>query len=379
MAKVCVLSENKDFTDFCFASLISSSIISKISKLEEIETCFYGFPLILIVDDEHTRLSVEKAQYLCKKGVCVLIIAKAPQIDTVIGLIKNGVCDVLEFPCSPIKLFKAVDTIQKNIHKRKCNQIFEGMELDILESSEKTKIILERFALTDLPILLLGDTGTGKSYCARKITSLSKRKDENFVEVNCSAIPESLAEIEFFGSCKGAFTGAENTIGYLEKAHKGTLFLDEVGELPRGIQAKLLKVLDDGVFYQLGSAVPKTVDIRYLFATNRDLKKSILEGKIRNDFFNRINSVQFCLPTLKNQKCKINHYINLFIDDLGKTIDEELRDVLNGYDWPGNIRELKNFLTKLSHFSSDHEIRLKDVQACISFQEQTYSNLEYFI
>lgn len=365
MTNVCVWSGNKDFTDFCVASLMYSNKVFIISKLEEIEQKTSCSPLIFIVDNETCQIPAEVSLRLQEQSVYILVMMKTQKIENIVNSIKNGVHEVLEYPCSSIKLFKCIENIKTCIMSKVKQNIFEGMELKLQEGCEKADDILQRFAKTDLPILLLGETGTGKSFCAKKIVSKSHRKDKTFVQVNCSAIPEQLAELELFGSEKGAFTGAENMIGYLERAHEGTLFLDEIGELPCTVQAKLLKVFDEGEFYKLGSTRPKKVNIRYLFATNRDLKVSILEGKFRKDFFNRINTVQFYLPALKEQKQNIDYYINIFSDEIGKSIDTDLRRVLNNYEWPGNIRELKNLLNKISHFSIGNEIRLQDLD-CFS-------------
>ncbi|HUH45160.1 MAG TPA: sigma 54-interacting transcriptional regulator [Treponemataceae bacterium] len=362
MAKVYVLSGNKDFTDFCEASLRCSCKISVILSTAEIKTQELEESHILIVENEYMEMTAEDSMRLHNKGIYILVVMENQKLELIVSLIKNGVHDVIEYPCSTIKLYKRVEKIQRYIEKKERKKIFEGLELNLLEKNKNIEELFHRFSKTDLPILLLGETGTGKSYYAKKIVALSPRKNECFIEVNCSSIPEQLAELEFFGSEKGAFTGAEKTIGFLEKADKGTLFLDEVGELPKVIQAKLLKVLDEGIYYKLGSAIPQKVNIRYLFATNRDLQSSIIEGDFRKDFFNRINAVQFYLPPLKDQRQSINHYINLFSNEIGKSVDDELRLVLNEYEWPGNIRELKNVLKKISQFSEGHEIRLKDLR-----------------
>lgn len=207
-------------------------------------------------------------------------------------------------------------------------------------------------APTDLTVLITGDTGTGKEVFANALHGLSLRKNYPFVSVNCGAIPETLLESELFGSERGAFTGAvEQRIGFFETANKGTIFLDEIGEMPISTQVKLLRVLESGQFSRLGSSTVNKVDVRVLAATNRDLEVFVEQGKFRRDLFFRLNSVHIRLPELRNH----SQDIPMLVDHFGKKVSAKngvtfsgfTRDALNilmSLPWPGNVRELKNIV-----------------------------------
>ncbi len=212
--------------------------------------------------------------------------------------------------------------------------------------------ILAQSAPTDLTVLITGETGTGKEVFANAIHGLSKRKNYPFVSVNCGAIPETLLESELFGNEKGAFTGAvEQRIGFFETANKGTIFLDEIGEMPIGTQVKLLRVLESGEFSRLGSSAVHKVDVRVVAATNRDLEIFVEQGKFRRDLFYRLKSVYIKLPELRTH----SQDIPLLVDYFGKKITKKLGldylgatndalNILQNMPWTGNVRELKNLI-----------------------------------
>lgn len=207
-------------------------------------------------------------------------------------------------------------------------------------------------APTDLTILITGETGTGKEVFANAIHGLSERKRAAFVSVNCGAIPETLLESELFGHEKGAFTGAvEQRKGFFEVAHKGTIFLDEIGEMPVGTQVKLLRVLESGEFSRLGSSTVHKVDVRVIAATNRKLEEEVREGKFRQDLFFRLNSVNIHLPPLRKHPEDVPLLIDYFADRITKKLGLEFKgysndtaEILKGLHWQGNIRELKNLI-----------------------------------
>jgi formate hydrogenlyase transcriptional activator len=209
-------------------------------------------------------------------------------------------------------------------------------------------------AATDATVLLLGETGTGKELVARAIHRLSPRAGSNFITVNCTAIPTELLESELFGHEKGAFTGATNRhLGRLELADKGTLLLDEVGDLPTPIQPKLLRVLQDKQFERLGSNRTLRVDVRLIAATNHDLHQSIAEGRFRQDLFYRLNVFPIYLPSLRARKSDIPALVRRFVSKYAsewkkpiETIPAETMNALVNWNWPGNIRELQNFVQR---------------------------------
>ncbi len=228
---------------------------------------------------------------------------------------------------------------------------------EIISRSETLKKILrkvEQVASTDSTVLVLGETGTGKELLARAIHNLSRRRERPLVKINCAALPENLIESELFGHEKGAFTGAlDRRIGRFELADGGTLFLDEIGDLPLGLQAKLLRVLQEGEFERLGSSATKRVDVRIIAATNHDLEEDAKAGRFREDLYYRLNVFPIRNPPLRERKEDIpllaQHFVAKFAARMGKKIrkipQSILQDLLD-YRWPGNVRELENVLER---------------------------------
>jgi formate hydrogenlyase transcriptional activator len=227
----------------------------------------------------------------------------------------------------------------------------------IIGSSPALKHVLElveTVASSDSTVLLLGDTGTGKELIARAIHDRSERKDRTFVKLNCAAIPTGLLESELFGHEKGAFTGAvSQKIGRLELAHQGTLFLDEVGDIPTEIQPKLLRALQEREFERLGSTHTKKVNVRLVAATNRDLEKMIAAREFRSDLYYRLNVFPIRIPPLRERKEDIPLLVRFFVQKLAgrmkkhiETIPAAAMKALTNWEWPGNIRELENFIER---------------------------------
>jgi len=218
---------------------------------------------------------------------------------------------------------------------------------------------------SDATVLLLGETGTGKELIARSIHRMSPRKDKSFIKLNCAAIPSGLLESELFGHERGAFTGAvSQKVGRLELADKGTLFLDEVGEMPLEIQPKLLRVLQDHEFERLGSTRTLRVDVRIVAATNRDLIKSVAERQFRSDLFYRLNVFPIRLPALRERREDIPKLVSYFVHKHAtrmnkkiETIPSRVTDALMRWDWPGNVRELENFIERSVILSPGRSLR----------------------
>ena len=213
---------------------------------------------------------------------------------------------------------------------------------------------IEKVAPTAVNVLVLGETGTGKELIANEIHNRSPRANGPFVTINCGAIPESLLESELFGHVKGAFTGANNTRqGKFQAAHGGTIFLDEIGEMPVNLQVKLLRVLQERTITKVGATHPETVDIRVVAATNVNLEEAVREGKFREDLYYRLNVVQLVLPPLRKRDEDVvliaKYLIKKICDELSmglKTLSPEGTQALKKYEWPGNIRQLENRLKK---------------------------------
>jgi len=251
-------------------------------------------------------------------------------------------------------------------------QSLEGGETALIYSSSVMREVItttHQAAHTDASILITGETGTGKDRIARYIHELSPRRRHLFVKVNCPAIPETLFETELFGHSKGAFTGATSKrLGRIEMAHRGTLFLDEVSEIPINLQAKLLQVLQDMQFERVGESSPVRVNFRLIAATNESLEKRIREKKFRKDLYYRLNIINIHVPPLRDRK----EDIPLLIQELNRLESIEIRKPaphytdeavshLCKYSWPGNIRELKNFITRMVILYSGHTITCREI------------------
>ena len=251
---------------------------------------------------------------------------------------------------------------------------------------------VEQVASTDSTVLILGETGTGKGLIARRIHRLSLRRDRPLVTVNCAALPATLIESELFGHEKGAFTGAiERKIGRFELADGGTIFLDEVGDLPLELQAKLLRVLQDHEFERLGSSITRTVDTRVISATNRDLDRLIEKHAFRADLYYRLGVFPIRIPPLRERRDDIPLLVWFFITNLqarlGKafeTVPPRVMDALVSYDWPGNIRELRNIVERAMILSPGSRLELDDAfpgrhrttRPSVRTREQQSENLE---
>ncbi len=295
-----------------------------------------------------------------------------------LGLVGNVFASAIERRRADLELKQAYDEIRKlrdhleteNITlKEELRTSFEDDEL--IGKSHAFRIILyqvEQVGPTDSTVLILGETGTGKGLIARRIHQQSGRKESPLVTVNCAALPATLIESELFGHEKGAFTGAvEQKIGRFELADGGTIFLDEIGDLPLELQAKLLRVLEDHEFERLGSSTTRTVDTRVIAATNRDLDLLMQQGTFRADLYYRLGVFPTRIPPLRERRGDIPLLVWFFITNLqirlGKkieTIPARVMDTLIAYDWPGNVRELRNVIERAMILSSDTRLELDD-------------------
>lgn len=224
-------------------------------------------------------------------------------------------------------------------------------------------------AATDLTVLIMGESGVGKEAFSMIIHSLSNRKHNPFIAVNCGAIPEGTIDSELFGHEKGSFTGAvDSRKGYFETVNGGTIFLDEIGELPLGTQARLLRVLEAGEYIRVGSSKVQKTDVRVIAATNKDLLQLVQQGKFREDLYYRLSTVPIRVPALHDRKEDIHLLFRKFAADFAdkyKTasvqLDDEAKQLLINYPWPGNVRELKNIADQISVLSQDKQITAKEL------------------
>ncbi|MCS7152835.1 MAG: sigma-54 dependent transcriptional regulator [Bacteroidia bacterium] len=212
-----------------------------------------------------------------------------------------------------------------------------------------------RVAPTNVPVLILGENGTGKEIFSHIIHQLSPRRDKPFLAINCGAIPEGTMDSELFGHEKGAFTSAyESRKGYFEVANGGTLFLDEIGEMPLGTQARLLRVLETGEYLRVGSSKVQKTDVRLIAATNKDLLRLIRKGRFREDLYHRLNTITIHVPPLRERGRDVELLFEFFVDEFARdknvppiSLDKSAVEKLMNYPWPGNVRELKHLVEKL--------------------------------
>ena len=227
--------------------------------------------------------------------------------------------------------------------------------------------IVERAAGSQSTVMIYGESGTGKELIARALHLNSPRKSKPFIAVNCAAIPHDLLESELFGYEKGAFTGALSArVGRIELANQGTIFFDEIGDMPPALQVKLLRVLAEREIDRIGSVKSTPVDIRVITATHQNLEAAIEEGRFREDLYYRLNIIPLALPPLRDRKTDIpllvSHFLNQFNGTgRSKTINEEAMNILGNYSWPGNIRELANFVERMVVLSIDSTITPRDL------------------
>jgi DNA-binding NtrC family response regulator len=236
-------------------------------------------------------------------------------------------------------------------------QVFQE-KFGLLGESDAIRQVVDKImqvSATDITVMLQGESGVGKDVTARAIHSMSNRNRNNIVIVNCGAIPEGIIESELFGHEKGSFTGAhEARKGYFEKADGGTIFLDEIGDTPKNIQVKLLRVLESGEFFRVGSSKMSVVNVRVIAATNRDLWELVKEGSFREDLYYRLDTVKIKLPPLRDRKEDIIPIFRKFVSDFSSKYDsvfqgfsDEAKELLVSYRWPGNVRELRNVAEQL--------------------------------
>src|SRR5687768_11936766 len=292
--------------------------------------------------------------------------------------IKAGAIDYLAKPFAPEELLHAVGRcaerhrlITENAKLRaRASEAF-SLEQIIGESPQirELKELIQTIAQSNATVLILGESGTGKELIAGALHSLSHRRGASYVRINCAAIPEALLESELFGHEKGAFTGAIKTkLGRVEEADGGTIFLDEIGDMSRPLQAKLLRFLEDGTFVRVGGNEELRVDVRLIAATNRDIVEAIKQNQFREDLFHRLNVVQLCPPPLRERGADIlllaEHFLRVFNTSMGKHIRgiaPGARQKLLSHHWPGNVRELRNAMERAVILETTHDIQVRNI------------------
>jgi DNA-binding NtrC family response regulator len=316
----------------------------------------------------------------------VIMLTAYGTVETAVEAMRRGAFGYLTKPVNLeellINLKKAAEqnrlVTENDLLRRTMSDMADIPEM-IGDSPEMMKVrsLISRVAPSDSSVLLNGPSGSGKGLVAQIIHQLSTRRESSFVQLNCAAFPETLLESELFGHEKGAFTGADKKrVGRFELADGGSIFLDEIGDMPPPMQAKLLRVLEDGSFEPLGSERSKKVDVRLISATNRNLEKLIEDGKFRQDLYFRINTVSLEMPPLARRGGDIMELAEHFLQRCARKMNKDIREIsdeaaarLMAYDWPGNIRELQNVIERAVVLSADRVLRAEDLPGIVEVGE----------
>lgn len=331
-----------------------------------------------IISQSGTLLALDKKrditiQQTFNNGKTVLISSNPVfDEDNNVTMVVTNVRDITELNELNNKLAKKVEVTER--YQSEIDSIKDQLlnHFKIITNNKNTLNLIKKakkIAPIDVTVLLLGETGVGKELLAKYIYENSSRSDKYFFKVNCGAIPSNLIESQLFGYEKGAFTGAnkKGKMGIFEAANGGTVLLDEIGELPLDLQVRFLRVLQEGEITKVGGIKPIKVDVRILAATNKDLEKMVQKGLFREDLYYRLNVVPLTIPPLRERVDDIPLLINDFLGDLNskygcnKSVDDEVINVLCKYNWPGNIRELKNIIERVILMSSSDIIGVKDL------------------
>ncbi|MEX2544843.1 MAG: sigma-54 dependent transcriptional regulator [Phycisphaeraceae bacterium] len=311
-------------------------------------------------------------------NLVVLMLTAFPSVETAVQSMKLGAADYLTKPFMPEELRATVGRLLEQRKLREENdlltrQVERGKRFgDMIGASDAMRRVfdvVERVAPNDVDVLILGETGTGKELIARTVHQQSRRKDNRFVPVDCGAIPEQLLESEFFGHERGAFTGADaRSLGLMEFADGGTFFLDEIGQLPINLQAKLLRALQERRIRRVGGTQEIELDVRVIAATSLDLTAEIARERFRSDLYYRINVARIDLPPLRERLQDVpllaHHFIQRHAQEMGHTqikLAPDALEVLCSYAWPGNVRELQNVIRRALAMTRDDELRVDDL------------------
>jgi DNA-binding NtrC family response regulator len=350
-----------------------------VESAEEALSAMEKEEFLMVITDARLGGGMSGYQFLslaCKKwaNTPFLMITAYATPKLAVEAIKAGAIDYLAKPFAPEELLHAVSRCAE-LHRLKRDNaalrasVVEPYQIDQIvgESPKMMELrqLIRSVAPTDATVLILGESGTGKELIAGALHSLSQRRQNNYIRINCAAIPETLLESELFGHERGSFTGAiKQKLGRVEEAHGGTIFMDEIGDMSRPLQAKLLRFLEDGSFTRVGGNDELHVDVRLIAATNRDIIEAISQNNFREDLFHRLNVFKFQPPPLRERGNDIMLLAEDFLRHFNATMNKHVRGVsaparqkLMSYHWPGNVRELRNALERAVILEETPEIQ----------------------
>ena len=342
-----------------------------IEALKRAKEAFFDLAFIDLKMQPMNGLEVLEALIKISPETTIVLMTSHGSIESAVEAIKKGAYDYITKPFTHKEFIHIIERVYEH---HRMNKKIKGLSFQIEEKLEDEKFVCVNQTMkailktavevadSNIPILIEGESGTGKEVLARFIHQNSSRKNNPFIVINCSAITENLFESELFGHVKGSFTNAiKDRIGRLELADTGTVFLDEVAEIPKSMQVKLLRFLQSMEFERVGESITRIIDIRVISATNREVNLDLNEGTLRDDFYFRIAGIKIKIPALRERKDEIPTLMNYFIKKYshGKdiSISDETQKLLAEYDWPGNVREFENVIKRLLVFAKDNLIK----------------------
>ncbi|PWL40176.1 sigma-54-dependent Fis family transcriptional regulator [Flagellimonas aquimarina] len=375
MPKILIIEDDTAFCQMLQKFLIkhdfdiSTSFTIQEAK-EKLKTSFFDVILSDVRLPEGDGVALLSAIKTDSPKTQVILMTGYAEVKTAVSAIKKGAFDYIAKPFTPENILAVIKNalntktqktaeLSESEKKRYTKNNRSNMIVGTGEGSRKLQQYIDLVAPTNMSVLITGESGTGKEVTAKAIHDKSKRKNENFVAVDCGAIPKEIAASEFFGHLRGSFTGAvEDKVGHFEAAKGGTLFLDEIGNLSYENQIQLLRALQERKIKRVGSTKEIIVDIRIITATNEDLLNAVREGTFREDLYHRLNEFSIEIPSLQERGEDLLIFANYFLDraneELGKNVisfSDEVKHTLQNYSWPGNLRELKNVIKRAVLFS----------------------------
>ncbi len=379
--------------DFSLRKVISRALTNSKTFIKSVSTISEAWFLIekedfdliiadVVLPDGDGLEFVKKVKKKNKDQHFIIISAK----NNILTAIKADQLDVFEYLPKPLDLNDLTISVNKSLsfESQKANKLINEEKLPMIGSSQSMQNvykIIAKTTKTDHTVLITGESGTGKELVAKAIHNFSSRANSQFVVINMASLPQSLIESELFGYEKGAFTGAEKrAIGFFEKANGGTIFLDEIGDMPINVQARLLRVLQFGEFSRVGGRDVINTDVRIISATNKDLFSTVKQGSFREDLFYRLNVINIQLPALRKRENDIislsSHFLTKFSDGK-KQIDNTAIDFLKNCEWPGNVRELENLFKRISVLHSENIINSEIISNLIDKSQDTDNEKDF--
>lgn len=373
--KLLLVEDEDDFRDTAAKWMLRQGheVEQAANGQEALRQCDARYFDVAVVDLNMPGISgIELLQQMKERNLDteVIILTGQATVETAVSAMKFGACDYLTKPFPLSELDRRIRSAAQNSRMRRENERLKSLlerqrpAVTIVGQSapmQEVFRLIERVGPTDKAVLIEGESGTGKELVARALQQKSARADKPFVTINCAALPDQLVESELFGHEAGSFTGAVGAkSGLFEVADGGTLFIDEIGELPLALQPKLLRVLEDGSLRRVGSHQERRVDVRLIAATNRNLQTEVAAGRFREDLYYRINVMSLVLPPLRLRRGDIPQLVRHFLP-AGWDIESDALQALENFPWPGNVRQLSNVLQRATILADDHTVTIDDL------------------